>query len=91
MSNVLLIAPRRHRLTAGRRKEALAKLVAMQFTVDGEGARNALGKTRELAEKRGPTVDDATCLELALRESRPLASRAEALKNAARQRGAKSF
>ena len=87
MSNVLLMAQRRHRLTAGQRKAAMEKLTAMQFTVDEEGTRNAFGKTSELAEKYGLTIYDATYLELALRRSLPLASRDEALRKAAKQCG----
>ena len=91
MSNVLLIAQRRRRLTAGQRKAAMEKLTAMQLTVDEAGSRNAFGKTSELAEKYGLTIYDATYLELALRRSLPLASRDEALKNAAKQCGLKAL
>jgi len=87
MSNVLLVAQRRHRLTAGQRKAAMEKLTAMQLTVDEEGSRNAFGKTSELAEQYGLSIYDATYLELALRRLLPLASRDEALRNAARQCG----
>lgn len=89
MSNVLLMAQRRHRLTGGQRKAAMEKLTAMQLTVDEEGTRNAFGKTSELAEKYGLTIYDATYLELALRRSLPLASRDEALRNAAKKCGLK--
>ena len=85
MANVLLIAQRRHRLTAVQRKAALEKLTAMQFTMDEEGTRHAFGKTSELAEKYGLTLYDATYLELASRRSLPLATRDEALKAAAKQ------
>ena len=91
MSNVLLIAQRRHRLTAVQRKAALEKLTALQFTVDEEGARHAFGKTSELAEKYGLTIYDAIYLELALRRSLPLATRDEALKTAAKRCGVKSL
>ena len=90
MSNVLLIAQRRHRLTAIQRKAAMEKLTAMQLTVDEEGSRNAFGKTSELAEKYGLTIYDATYLEWALRRSLPLASRDEALTKAATRCGIKS-
>ena len=91
MSNVLLMAQRRHRLTAAQRKAAMEKLTAMQFLVDEEGTRNAFGKTSELAEKYGLTIYDATYLELALRRSLPLASRDQALRNAAQQCGLKTL
>ena len=91
ISNVLLIAQRRHRLTAVQRKAALEKLTALQFTVDEEGVRHAFGKTSELAEKYGLTIYDAIYLELALRRSLPLATRDEALKTAAKRCGVKSL
>ena len=84
MSNILLMAQRRHRLTAMQRKAAMEELAALQFLVDEEGARNAFGKTSELADEHGLTIYDATYLELALRRSLPLASRDEALRKAAR-------
>ncbi len=79
----MLIAQRRQRWTAVERKTALEKLTAMQLTVDEAGSQNIFGKTSELAEKYGLTVYDATYLELALRRSLPLATRDQALKNAA--------
>jgi predicted nucleic acid-binding protein len=91
MANVLLLAQRRHRLTAIQRKAAMEKLTAMQLTVDEEGSRHAFAKTSELAEKYGLTCYDATYLELALRRSLPLASRDEALSNAAKQCGLKAL
>ena len=91
MANVLLIAQRRHRMTATQRKAALEQLTAMQFIVDEEGARQAFGKTSELAEKHGLTIYDATYLELAVRRSLPLATRDESLKRAAKQCGVKAI
>jgi predicted nucleic acid-binding protein len=91
MANVLLVAQRRHRLTAIQRKAALEKLTAMQFTMDEEGMRHAFGLTSELAEKHGLTIYDAAYLELASRRSLPLASRDEALKTAARRCGVKAL
>jgi predicted nucleic acid-binding protein len=91
MSNVLLMAQRRHRLTPAQRKAAMEKLTAMQLTVDEEGTRHAFGKTSELAEKYGLTLYDATYLELASRRSLPLASRDQTLRNAARQCGLKAL
>ena len=87
MANELLIANRRHRLTAIQRKAALERLSAMQFRVDEEGTRHAFGKTSELAEKYGLTIYDAIYLELAWRRSLALATRDEALKTAAKKCG----
>jgi predicted nucleic acid-binding protein len=91
MANVLLVAQRRHRLTAIQRKAALEKLTAMQFTMDEEGTLHAFGITSALAEKYGLTIYDAAYLELAKRRSLPLASRDEALKTAARRCGVKTL
>lgn len=91
MANVLMIAQRRHRLTSAQRKTALEKLEALQFIVDEEGTRHAFDKTSELAEKHGLTIYDAVYLELALRRSLPLATRDEALKNAAKVCGVKTL
>jgi predicted nucleic acid-binding protein len=89
MANVLLVAQRRHRLTAIQRNSALEKLTAMQFTMDEEGTRHAFGITSVLAETHGLTIYDATYLELASRRSLPLASRDEALITAAKRCGVK--
>jgi predicted nucleic acid-binding protein len=91
ISNVLLIAQRRQRLTATQRKMALEKLTEMQFTVDEEGARNAFGKISDLADQYGLTTYDAIYLDLALRRSLPIASRDDALRNAAKRCGVKSL
>lgn len=91
MSNVLLMAQRRGRLTTSQRKVAMEKLNAMQLTVDEEGTRHAFGKTSELADKYGLTIYDATYLELASRRSLPLASRDESLRKAAKQCGLKAL
>lgn len=91
MANVLLMAQRRHRLTVAQRKAALEQLTALQFSVDEEGAQNAFSKTSELAEKHGLTIYDATYLELASRRSLPLASRDQALRNAAKQCGLRAI
>jgi predicted nucleic acid-binding protein len=89
MANVLLIAQRRHKLTALQRKAALEKLTALQFIVDEEAARNAFEQISELAEKYGLTVYDAAYLEVALRRKMPLASRDEALRSAVKRCGLK--
>jgi predicted nucleic acid-binding protein len=61
----------------------------MQFVVDDEAARTAFGKTSDLAEKYGLTVYDAHYLEVALRRKLPLASRDDALQQAAKRCGVK--
>lgn len=85
MANSLLVLQRRKKLTADERKSALDTLGALNLTVDEESARTAFGKASELADKHGLTVYDAVYLELALRRKLPLASRDEALRQAARR------
>ena len=87
MANVLLVAQRRRRLTSAQRKEALARLTALQFVADDEATHHAFGKISELAEERGLSVYDATYLELAVRRDLALASRDEQLRTAAKQCG----
>jgi predicted nucleic acid-binding protein len=87
MANVLLIAQRRHRITATQKKAALEKLTAMQFIVDEQGVRNAFGKVSDLADKHGLSAYDAVYLEVAARRSLTLASRDEPLRIAAKRSG----
>ena len=67
VANGLLAAQRRKLLTAVERKEALARLSSLTFTVDDETDRAAFRKTSELAEKYGLSVYDAAYLEAAIR------------------------
>ena len=89
MANVLLVAQRRHRLTAAQRRTALEELTALQFTIDEEAAQKAFGRISELADEHGLTIYDATYLEVALRRKLWLGSRDEALRNAAKRCGVK--
>jgi predicted nucleic acid-binding protein len=89
MANVLLMAQRRHKLSAAQRKTALEKLAAMQFTVDDAAAGSAFHQISELAEKYGLTVYDAAYLEIALRRKMSLASRDVALRSAGKRCGLK--
>jgi predicted nucleic acid-binding protein len=89
VANGLLILQRRRKLTSGERKEALETLSKLNFTVDEEAGQTAFGKVSELAEEYELTVYDAIYLELALRRKLPLASRDNALTNAAGKAGVK--
>ena len=72
VGNALLIALRRHRLSARQRRDALDQLVALQLTT--ETVDRAWAETLELAERFRLTLYDACYLELALRRGLPLAS-----------------
>ena len=91
IANSLLVLQRRKKLTADERKSALETLGALNLTVDEESAREAFRKVSELAEKHGLTAYDAVYLELALRRKLPLASRDEALRQAAKHCGLKTL
>ncbi len=89
IANGLLVLQRRKKLTAEERKAALDILSIMSFTIDEEAGKAAFAKTSDLAEKYHLSVYDATYLEVALRHDLPLASRDDALNNAARKCGLK--
>lgn len=89
MANGLLVLQRRKKLTPAERKSALRMLSELNLVVDDEAAQTAFKKTSELAEKHGLTVYDATYLEVALRRKLSLASRDEALREAAKRNGIK--
>ena len=87
VANGLLVAQRRKLLTISERKQALARLSALTFTVDEEAGRAAFRQASELAEKHGLSVYDATYLEVALRRKLPPGSRDEPLRKAANRSG----
>lgn len=91
MANGLLVLQRRKKITPTERKTALQTLSGLNFTVDEEAGRAAFGKTSELAEKYGLTLYDATYLEIAMRRKLSLATRDDALRDAAKRCGIKTL
>jgi predicted nucleic acid-binding protein len=85
VGNVLLMAERRHSLTAAERHDHLGDLSHLPITIDHETAAHAWQDTMALAERRGLTLYDATYLELSLRRRLPLATFDAALRRAARE------
>lgn len=83
VANALLVLLRRKKILAEERSRALSALARLPIVVDEEGCRLALGRISELAAEHGLSVYDAAYLELALRRKLPLASRDNALRNAA--------
>jgi predicted nucleic acid-binding protein len=83
VANSLLVLLRRKRILAPERDRALRALARLPLLVDDEGPRLALGRISELAGEHGLSVYDATYLEVALRRKLPLASRDQALCQAA--------
>jgi len=84
VANSLLVLFRRKRVLAEERGRALDALGRLPLVVDDEGCRLAFAKTSNLAVEHGLSVYDAAYLELALRRKMPLASRDDALCEAAR-------
>jgi predicted nucleic acid-binding protein len=84
IANSLLVLLRRKKLLAEERDRALDALARLPLVVDDEGCRLAFGTTSELAGEHGLSVYDAAYLELALRRKLPLASRDDALSQAAK-------
>lgn len=83
VANALLVLLRRKRILAEERRQALDALGHLPLVVDDEGPRVAFRRISELAAEHGLSIYDAAYLELALRRALPLASRDDALGEAA--------
>jgi predicted nucleic acid-binding protein len=81
--NGLLVAERRGRLDADRRRRLAGFLSALPIRLDEETASQAWTKTSHLAERFRLSSYDAAYLELAQRRHLPLASLDQDLRNAA--------
>ena len=81
--NGLLVAERRGRLDASRRRRLTGFLRALPITLDAETAPQAWTATARLAERFGLSAYDAAYLELAQRHQLPLASLDRDLRSAA--------
>lgn len=77
MSNLLLSAQRRKRITAEKRRELAAAAAALRIKVDREPV--AITTLDELGALYGLSAYDASYLELALRRGLPLATHDDAL------------
>lgn len=82
-TNGLLVAERRGRLDAARRKRLTRFLHMLPITIDGDTATQSWTATLALAERFGLTAYDAAYVELAERLGLPLASLDRALRGAA--------
>jgi len=87
IANALLVAVRRKLVTDAQRKAALALLPALSVIIDSEGPLLAWTTISDLAATHDLSVYDACYLELALRNTLPLASRDEPLRAAAKKAG----
>lgn len=84
--NLLLVAERRHRITADTGAALLDLLGGLDIETDDEPSRTQ-GPVLDLARRYGLTAYDATYLDLALRRRLPLATRDAALIRAVRALG----
>ena len=91
IANILIIGERRKRSTEAKAAAFLSRLSVLPFIVDGQTPSRAWSDTIALGRAHGLTSYDAAYLELALRESLPLASLDRDLKAAAKALGVPVF
>lgn len=87
ISNVLLTAERRRRLTRAQAFQCLEMLRSLPIVVDESTSSRAMGEILSLARDQDLSVYDAAYLELSIREALPLATRDKALTAAAKRCG----
>ncbi|SUS08615.1 Ribonuclease VapC [uncultured Defluviicoccus sp.] len=87
LGNVLIQAERRGRLTAADTTTRLQLIGALPITADVDTPDRALREVLTLARAEGLTTYDAAYLELAMRKGLPLASKDNALVEAAKRCG----
>jgi predicted nucleic acid-binding protein len=85
VANGFVIAERRGRLQPGRTVELIAEIAKLGIEVDSHTSSQAWKETLTLARRYGLSVYDAAYLELAIRESLPLATLDRALAKVARR------
>ena len=87
ISNVLLAAERRRRLTRAQTFQCLEMLRSLPIVVDESASFGAMGEILSLARDQDLSTYDAAYLELSIREALPLATRDKALAAAAKRCG----
>lgn len=87
IANALLQAERRKRITQAQAAAELHQLMLLPITVEPVQTSRAFGMVLSLAREQNLTEYDAAYLELAIRESLPLATVDDGLRNAARDLG----
>ena len=85
VANALVNAERRGRLKPARTAELIAEITKLGIDVDSHTPAQAWKETLTLARRYGLSAYDAAYLELAIRESLPLATLDRALAKAARR------
>jgi predicted nucleic acid-binding protein len=87
VANALLMAIRRRRISGEKANRFFEDLRALPIRIDLESSETAFVRVFKLAEQYNLTVYDAAYLELAIRESVPLATLDNELREAARAAG----
>jgi predicted nucleic acid-binding protein len=87
VANVLAMAEKRKRISAGDSLQFVQLLSLLDIQVDEEASRRAFDPILPLCRKHGLTSYDAAYLDLALRRQVPLASLDDALRQAATSLG----
>lgn len=87
VSNALLVGERRKRLTMAQMTGTLERLSDLPILIEAIPVSRAFGQILALARTRQLTSYDAAYLEIALRESLPLATLDEQLRKAAQASG----
>jgi len=85
VANALAIAERRGRLKPARTAGLIAEIAKLGIEVDSHTSSQAWKETLTLARRYGLAAYDAAYLELAIRESLPLATLDQALAKVARR------
>ena len=87
VTNALLMAEKRHRISQAERSEALRIASDLPLTIDGETSQRCFSETLSLAREHGLTLYDAAYLELAIRLRATLATVDKALARASKAVG----
>lgn len=91
VANVLVRGEAKAQVTEAQSDAFLEMLRDLALEVDATSAERSLSDTLQLARRFNLSAYDASYLELALRTSRPLATRDAALRRAAEKAGVKAF
>lgn len=91
IANNLVVGERRRRSTQAQATAFLGRLAALPIVVDAQTVQRAWTETIALARTHGLSAYDAAYLELAVRQSLPLATLDDKLKNAASALGVPLF
>jgi predicted nucleic acid-binding protein len=91
LANILVVGERRGRSTEAQATAFLKRVAGLPIEVDSETTAHAWSETIGLARTHGLSAYDAAYLELALRESVPLATLDDLLASAVKTFGIEAF